>query len=304
MKAIRIYSYGDSGQLRMEEMPQPRPRAGELLVRVLRAGVNPVDWKIRAGYLARRQGAALPLTIGQDFAGEVAQGGEGASELRAGERVFGFAHGTYAEYAVAGADDIARLPAALSLETGAALPTPGLTAYQLMTEVVRPQAGQRVLIVGAAGGVGALAVQLAQHLGAQVLAADLLGEAAYLRELGAAQTINTGQPGWEKDAGLVDAAVDLVGGELQQRCYGVLKHQGVLATAVGVRDPGEAERHGVRAVGFVMHRNRADLARVAELAAEGVLRPRIAQVLPLAEAKQAQDISQQGDAHGKILLAA
>lgn len=305
MKAIRIHSYGDSGQLRVEEMPQPIPRAGEVLVRIQRAGVNPVDWKIRAGTLAGRQRASsLPITLGQDFAGEVTATSGEAAEYRPGDRVFGFAHGTYAEYATASVGDLARLPAAVSLEIGAALPTPGLTAYQLLAEAVKPRPGLTLLILGAAGAVGTLALQMARQQGAQVVAADLPTETGYLTQLGAMRVVDTSRQGWEKEVGAIEAVVDLVGGELQGRCYDLLSRGGVLATTVGVRDADAAERRGVRAIGFVMRRNAADLARVAELTAQGVLRPRIATVLPLTAAKQAQDMSQQGEARGKILLAA
>lgn len=306
MKAIRIHEFGGSGQLRVEEVAQPAPGAGEVLVRVARAGVNPVDWKIREGALGRRGAESLPATLGQDFAGEIAAAGD-EGRFRPGQRVFGFARsGAYAEFALAAEEEIAPVPDVLSLEIAAALPTPGLTAYQIVQEAVAPRREQTVLVAGAAGAVGALALQLLRHRGAYVTAADRPGERGYLMELGARQAIDAESADFERETGTVDAAIDLVGGEVQRRCLRVVRRGGVLASTVGIgeRERGEAERLGVRAIAFYMRRSAGDLASVGELAAQGVLRPRIARVLPLDQARAAQELSQQGEAHGKLLLAA
>lgn len=303
MKAVRIHAFGESDQLKLEDLPRPAPQPDEVLVAIRSVGVNPVDWKMRQGHLAR--GATpFPMTMGRDFAGEVIEAGGKTSDFSPGERVFGFAQGAYAEFALVAPDDLAHLPANVSFDTAAALPTPGLTAYQLVTQALALQRGQTVLIHGAGGAVGSLAVQLALHRGARVLATDVNSELGYVTELGAAQVFDAHGEPFEEAVGSVDAVLDLVGGETLRRSYAVVRRGGVVASTVGAVDEAEAARRGLRPVAFVMHRSADDLAQVAALASEGVLRPRIAQVLPLAEARRAQDMSQRGETHGKILLRA
>lgn len=304
MKAVRIHAFGDSGQLRIEELPQPTPSADEVLVEVRRAGVNPVDWKLRQGMLARAM-APFPLTLGQDLAGEVTQVGTGASrDFHSGDRVFGFANGAYAEFALCGAGDIVPLPKDVTFEIAAALPTPGLTAFQLLHGVINLQPGQTLLIHGAAGAVGTMAVQMARSLGLRVVATDLPNELGYLRKLGAAQVLDVQSAPFESVVGQVDAAIALVDGDLIRRTLPIIRRCGVIASTVGHLDHATAERLGVRAVEFVMQRSAKDLSQLAQLADQGTLRPRIAAVLPLDQARRAQDLSQRGEAHGKILLRA
>ncbi|HVA62514.1 MAG TPA: NADP-dependent oxidoreductase [Terriglobales bacterium] len=303
MKAVRIHAFGDSDQFKLEDLPRPAPRPDEVLVAIRNVGVNPVDWKMRQGQLARAA-TPFPLTMGRDFAGEVIEAGGKAIDFQPGERVFGFAQGAYAEFATVAAGNLAHMPANLTFDTAAALPTPGLTAYQLVNQALGLQRGQTVLIHGAGGAVGSLAVQLALHRGARVLATDVNSELGYVTELGAAQVFDAHGEPFEEAVGAVDAVLDLVGGETLRRSYAVVRRGGVVATTVGSVDEAEAERHGVRAVAFVMRASAEDLAQVAALASQGVLRPRIAQVLPLAEARRAQDLSQRGETHGKILLRA
>ncbi|HUX66242.1 MAG TPA: NADP-dependent oxidoreductase [Terriglobales bacterium] len=301
MQAVRIHSFGDSQQLKLEETPRPAPRPDEVLVAVRSVGVNPLDWKVRQGHLGA---APFPLTMGRDFAGEVIEAGGQALDFRPGERVFGFAQGAYAEFAIVAAGDLAHLPENVSFDTAAALPTPGVTAFQLVTRALGLQAGQTVLIHGAGGAVGSLAVQLALQRGARVLATDLNSELGYVTELGAAQVFDARGKPFEEAVGAVDAVLDLVGGDTLRRSYALVRRGGVVASTVGGVDEAEAQRRGLRAVAFVMQRRPEDLAEVAALASQGVLRPRIAQVLPLAEARRAQEMSQRGEAHGKILLRA
>jgi NADPH:quinone reductase-like Zn-dependent oxidoreductase len=134
MKAIRIHEYGDAGTLRLEEVPRLSISDDQILVRVHDAGVNPVDWKIRQGYLKQVMPASFPLTIGQDFAGEVAERGKAVKRFGAGDRVFGFAQGAYAEYAAASESNVAAMPASVDFATAAALPTAGSTALQIVRD--------------------------------------------------------------------------------------------------------------------------------------------------------------------------
>lgn len=301
MQAIRMNEYGGDSVLHVEDLPRPQPGPGEVLVAVRSIGVNPVDWKIREGRMRER--TRLPLTPGQDFAGEVAEHGAGVQTQR-GSRVFGFARGSYAQFALAAENEIAPLPDSITLEQAAALPTPGLTASQMVTRAgVRPQ--QTILIHGAAGGVGSIAVQLMRLEGAAIIATVVGTDAAYVAELGADKVINSDQQRFEEVAGPVDAVLDLVGGEVQQRSWALIKDQGCLISSIGLTGGAEqeaAEKRGVRAIAMYMRRDREGLERLAALVAAGELQVRIGAVIPFPDARRAQNLSQQGHTQGKVLL--
>lgn len=302
MKVVRIHAFGGADQLQLEEAPQPQPQAGQVLARVHAAGVNPVDWKIREGRFGNARGA-FPMPMGQDFAGVVVALGSDVASVKPGDRVFGFANGAYAEFVTAAADEIVPCPERLSDEAAAGLPTPGVTAYQVVHRAARLQPGQSVLIHGSAGAVGSIAVQLARIVGARV-AGTVAGEADvdYVRGLGAETVINTRSDHFDDRLAELDAVIDLVGGDLQARSYPLLKPGGVLVTTIGAVDEEQARRRQIRAVRFVMTRDGADLRALAELFERGQLRTRTAKVLPFDQARQAQELTQSGAAHGKVIL--
>src|SRR5437868_9855204 len=198
MKAIRIHQFGDASTLKLEEIPRLSIADDQVLVRIRDAGVNPIDWKIRQGYAGVnpidwkiRQGymeqvrpVQFPITIGQDFAGEVVETGKNVTQFATGDKVFGFAQGTYAEYAAAPASTLSTITEAVDFATAAALPTAGSTALQVIRDVVAAKPGMTVLIHGAAGGVGSYASQLAKNLGARVIGTAAQADIEYLRSLG------------------------------------------------------------------------------------------------------------------------
>ena len=303
MKAIRIHEYGDSGSLRLEEIPRLSISDDQILVRVHDAGVNPVDWKIRQGYLKQVMPASFPLILGQDFAGEVAERGKGIQRFAIGDRVFGFAKGAYAEYAAAPESTVAAMPDSMDFATAAALPTAGLTALQVIRDVVGARPGMTILIHGAAGGVGSFAAQIAKHLGAKVLGtASGDDDIAYLKSWGIDDIIDYKHERFEQRATGVDAAVDLVGGETLARSYAVVKRGGVLATTVQPIDESAANRAGIRAVQVLMKPNAEDLAELADLVVKGAVKPRLSQTMSLGEARKAQELSETGKTHGKLIL--
>lgn len=299
MKAVRIHEFGGSDKLRVEEIPRPTPRSGEVLVGIRSVGVNPVDWKIRAG--RTRYAQQLPITSGQDFAGVVAEAAEDVIGFRPPMRVYGFARGAYAEFALARANEIAELPEAVGFETAAALPTPGLTAMQML-HAAGVHAGQTVLIQGAGGSVGSLATQMAAHLGARVFATALGKDVAYVSELGAERVIDNETQRFEDITGEVDAVIDLVGGAVQRRSYRLLNPRGVLVSSVGIVDDAAVEQRGFRAIAFLMRRDHDDLTRLIHMVERNELRVRIAKVVRFPGAQQAQDLMESGHAHGKVLL--
>ncbi len=303
MKAIRIHEYGDASQLRLEETPRLTIQNDQMLVGVRDAGVNPIDWKIRAGYLKEWMPAVFPLTIGQDFAGEVVEVGKHVDGFRIGDRVFGFAQGTYAEYAAAPASTVAAMPASMAFEVAATLPTGGSTALQVIRDVVGAKSGMTILIHGAAGGVGSLASQIAKHLGARVVGtASGAEDIAYLKSFGVDEVIDFKRERFEQKVNQVDAVVDLVGGDTLARSYAVVKKGGVLATTVQKIDEPAAKRADIRGIQVMMKRNASDLAELAHLVDQGFLKPRLGATLSLAQAKRAQELSETGQTRGKLIL--
>jgi NADPH:quinone reductase-like Zn-dependent oxidoreductase len=302
MKAIRIHQYGDASTLKLEEIPRLSITDEQLLVRIREAGVNPIDWKIRQGYMKQVRPADFPITMGQDFAGEVVEAGKNVNQFASGDRVFGFAQGTYAEYAAAPASTVAAIPDTLDFTTAAALPTAGSTALQITRDVVAAKSGMTILIHGAAGGVGSYASQIAKNLGARVIGTAASADLEYLKSLGVDEIVDYQRERFEDKATGVDAVVDLVGGDTLARSYGVIKRGGVLATTVQPIDEAAAQRAGIRAVQVIMRRNARDLVELASLVEKGAVKPRLSETMNLNQAKQAQELSESGKTRGKVIL--
>ena len=184
MQASRFHEYGPPDVLRLEEAPRPEPGEGQVLVRVHAAGVNPIDWKLRAGYLQQFMPVELPHIPGFDLAGTIEALGPGVTDLAVGDEVFGRGAGTYAQYAVAPATTLARKPAPISFEQAATLPVGGVTAWAGLFEAAELEPGQRLLVHGGAGGVGSYVVQLAHWKGAHVIATASAANADFVRSLG------------------------------------------------------------------------------------------------------------------------
>ncbi len=302
MKAIQISKYGDASELKMREVDTPQPKDNEVLVKIFDAGVNPYDWKVRKGFMKDIMPSKFPLTMGYDFAGVVATVGKNVSGYGAGDRVYGFTQGSYAEFGICTLDRIAKMPQALTFDVAAALPTPGLTAYQLIAKYVKPAGAETVLIHGAAGAVGSLAVQIAKSFGMRVFANADQSDEDYLKQLGVEKVINYKAQRFEEFFKDLDAVVDLVGGETLNRSYQCVKKGGLVITTVGPVNEGRAKEAGVQAQFFLNQQNSKDLEEIGKLAAEGKLKPRLADVWPLAQAAEAQRLNEEGKTHGKIVL--
>ncbi|HLJ13404.1 MAG TPA: NADP-dependent oxidoreductase [Bryobacteraceae bacterium] len=301
MKAVRIETYGGSEQLKYQDAPLPGLSAGHVVVKVSFAAVNPIDWKIREGYMKQVFPASFPLILGHDFAGEIVDASRDSGPFSTGERVFGFADGSYAEFAGPAITDIAAVPNKVDLAVAAALPTAGLTALQAVRDCIQPKQGTRILIHGAAGAVGSFATQIAIAAGAQVIGTASGEDVAYLRTLGLVQVVDFTRERFEA-AGQVDAVLDLIGGETAARSYPMVRRGGVMVSTVGAADADIAARAGIRGVNVAMQRSAADLSQLAVLVERGDVKPRMGPVFRLEQAREAQDLSQQGRAKGKILL--
>ena len=302
MKAVRIHSYGSAINLKMEETPKPEITANEVLVKIHDAGVNPVDWKIRAGFMKAWMPATFPLTMGQDFSGEIVAVGQNIHNFSIGDRVFGFAKGTYAEYAAVSENEITKIPKSMDFGSAASLPTPGLTAYQIIIDKIKAHKGQKILIHGAAGSVGSLAVQMAKSLGAEVIANAAGKDEKYLKTIGASLFIDYKTQRFEEMARDVDVVVDLVGGDTLARSYQCVKKGGLIITSVGPVDEENAKKAGVQIIQFVMEQKAEDLQKIAMLFEQGKLKTRLGNLMPLEKAREAQEINETGQSHAKIIL--
>src|SRR5580658_9567415 len=303
MRAVRFHEYGPPSVLVVDEIARPEPKAGDVLIQVHAAGVNPIDWKIRAGYLKQYMPVALPHTPGLDVAGTVVSVGDDVTNYAVGDRVFGRGAGTYAEYAVAPITTIAHIPEGVSFEQAATLHVGGVTAWLGLFDSAHLEAGQRVLVQGGAGGVGAIAVQLAHWKGAYVIATTSTANVDFVRSLGADAVIDYTTTNVEDAVRDVDVVLDTVGGEVTAQSWSALKPGGILVTVVGTADARVAAKRGVRteAVGHPAETS-PYLERLAALVASGALKPEIQQVFPLDQAVEAQTASETGHGRGRILL--
>src|SRR5512135_3311532 len=302
MKAIRLHARGGPEAFAYEEAPQPHAGEGEVLVRVHAAGVIQTElswvptWTTRAG-----KPRPLPVIPGHEFSGEVAALGAGVKDAGVGDLVYGlndwYRDGASAEFCVARVADIAGKPTSIDHVQAAATPISALTAWQGLVERAGLAAGQRVLIHGAAGGVGTLAVQLARWRGARVTATASEANLDFVHSLGADEVIDYRAERFEDVARHVDVVFDTVGGETLERSWGVLKPGGRLVTVAASGEQTTDER--IRAAYFIVEPNRTQLAEIARLIDEGALRPVLGGVFPLAEARQAY---QHKPARGKVVL--
>lgn len=306
MKAVRIHSYGTSDVLTYEEAPRPVPGEGEVLIRVHAATVNPFDIALRSGYMIDYFNHTLPLILGTDVSGVVEELGPGTNSLSPGEAVYTrtgvYRDGTYAEYAIANAAEVAAKPQALDHVHAAAIPHVALTAWQALYELADLSEGQTVLIHGAAGGVGHIAVQLAKLRGAKVIGTASVN-IDLLESLGVDQAINYSETAFEDVVSEVDVVLDTMGGDTQARSWITLKRGGILVSTVEAPSEDIAAQHGVRQAMVVSSPPIAEtLTKLAELVSAGQIQPVVSKVLPLEKAEQAQQIVEDKHARGKIVL--
>jgi NADPH:quinone reductase-like Zn-dependent oxidoreductase len=307
MMAWRVHEFGPLGVMKFEELPRPAPGSGEVIVRVEAAGVGPWDAWIRAGKSALPQ--PLPLTLGSDLSGEIVGVGQGVSDLRAGDQVYGVTNprfiGAYAEFAVASAAMISMKPRSLSFIQAASVPVIAVTAWQALFDYARLEPGQTVVIHGAAGNVGAFAVQLARRAGVRIIATAASNDVPFLRDLGASTVIDFQTQRFEEEVRDADAVIDLVGGETQTRSFQVLRRGGKLISAVSPPDQDVAQSHGVEATFFLVNVTSRQLAQIAALIDRGELRTHVGAVLPLRDASEAHLMLEHPrlQPKGKIVLA-
>ncbi len=302
MSAVRAHDYGEASVLVLYKVARPQPGNGQVLIHLKASGVNPADWKYRSGMFKERMPLQFPWTPGLEGAGIVEAVGAGVTKFRRGQEVYGVMSATYAEYALAKESDIQPRPSGISLEEAATIPVGALTAWGAMIDTAKVEAGQKVLVQGAAGGVGGYVVQLARWKGAHVTGTSSAANVDFVRSLGAETAIDYNTTAFESVVHDLDVVIDTVGGaDLIQRSIKVLHPGGIYVTVAGMlpADAGKAE--GVRAV----RGGRAPaetLVTISELIASRKLRPLVGKIFPLAEAAEAQRLSETGHGRGRILL--
>jgi NADPH:quinone reductase-like Zn-dependent oxidoreductase len=306
MKAIRIHNYGGSEVLQYEDAPRPKPQAGEVLVRVHAAGVNPIDWKVREGHMKDFWPHKFPLILGWDLSGVVKELGRGVSQFKIGDEVYSLPdpthNGAYADYIVVRESELALKPNSLHHIRAAAVPLAALTAWQSLFDTAQLQPGQRVLIHAGSGGVGHFAVQLAKWKGAYVFATASTKNQDLLHKLGVDKPIDYTTHRFEDVARNIDIVLDTIGAETQERSWSILKKGGVLVSLVQPPSEQKAKDLGVRVALLSAQPSGEQLAEIAKIIDSGKLAPVIDRIFPLSETRRAHALSQSGHTHGKIVL--
>jgi NADPH:quinone reductase-like Zn-dependent oxidoreductase len=306
MKAVRIHSYGDAGVLAFEDAEMPVIAGDDILVRVVAASVNPVDWKIREGHLREMIPYKMPLTLGWDVAGVVGAVGSAVSNFKVGDAVFSRPdikrNGTYAEYVAVRASEAAHAPKTISYPEAACLPLAGITAWELVVSKGNTKPGQKVLVHAASGGVGSLAVQLAKWRGAHVVATTSAANMELVRSLGADEVIDYRAGNFAEKVRDIDLVVDTLGGAVQEASWFVLKPGGLMISSVGEPSADKAKAAKARGQSIFIGPDAAVLVQLAELVDTGKLRPVIGGQFALKDTAKAHALSETGRTVGKIVL--
>ncbi|MFZ5610394.1 MAG: NADP-dependent oxidoreductase [Pseudomonadota bacterium] len=315
MRAVYYRRFGGPEVIEVGTLPRCQAGPGEVLVRIRAAGINPIDWKIRDGMMRDYFPCAFPVIPGWDAAGTVAALGEGVTGFAEGDRVHGYIRkagpvkdGTYADYIAAPAAMLAPIPEGLDFHQAAALPIAALTAWQALLGFSGVAPGQSVLVHAGAGGVGSIAVQVARHFGAKVVASASNANKGYVHELGASQVVDyRREDAWEMFARAApkgyDLVLDSVGGKTLERSYALVRAGGAIACLNDAPDQAICQARGIRGQRIMVTPNGAQLRGIGRAIADGGLKPPPVTVMALKEAARAMEISKAGHVRGKLVLA-
>lgn len=305
MKAIRIHEYGNESVLHYEDTPMPRIQEDEVLIKVHAAGINPVDWKIREGYLQEAVPYKLPLILGWDVSGVIETVGDNVTNFQKGDAVYSrpdiFRDGAYAEYIAVKSHEVALKPSSIDHIHAASIPLAALTAWQALIETAHLSEGQRVLIHAAAGGVGIFAVQLAKAQRASVIGTASTRNHDFLRELGVDELVDYTRIAFEDVVKDVDVVLDTIGGDTLQRSVRVLKDGGHVVS-IADRTAVDTVKKNIKSDFVFVQPHAPQLTKIANLVDEGKVKTHVEKVFPLHHAKDAQLLSQTQRTRGKIVL--
>ena len=302
-QAVRIHQYGGPEVLKLETVQHSEPQADEVLVRVLAAGINPVDWKITEGYMKDFMPVQFPYIPGRDIAGIVEEVGPGVTEFQKGQAVFGqSAQGGYAEHTVASIAKLALKPETLSFEEAATIPVGATTAWQGLFEHADLQAGQTILVQGAAGGVGLFAVQFAHWKGAHVIATTSTANVDFVRSLGAETVVDYKTTSIEQVVHDVDFVFDTVGEATLASSVKAVKQGGTLVTIAGQPSEQKVRERNIQVVSFMAQVSTTLLQTFARLIDEGKVKVAIEKTFPLSNVDQAVMHCKSGHGRGRVVL--
>jgi NADPH:quinone reductase-like Zn-dependent oxidoreductase len=304
-KLIRFRRFGGKDVIETEDIEISQPDAGEVLVSVRAASVNPVDFKIRSGKYPAVKDDRLPYTPGRDVSGVIEKCGAQATRFKVGDEVFGMVGihgGGYAEKVAVSQDAIAAKPAGLDHVHATAIPLAGQTAWQGLFRHGGLKAGQSVLIHGGSGGVGHFAIQFAKAKGARVLTTVSTDNVKFARDLGADVVIDYKTQRFEDQASDIDMVFDLIDGETRERSWGLLKKGGILVSTLTEPSQEIASRHGVRALRYTVEADGKELAEIARLVTSGKVKPFVQKTYPLNAAADALAAVEEGHSIGKVVL--
>jgi NADPH:quinone reductase-like Zn-dependent oxidoreductase len=300
MKAVLLKGYGGPEQLIYEDIPTPSPSRGEVLVRMLATSINPIDYKLRSGGMKDVTPLQFPVILGRDVAGEVAVTGENVTRFRVGDRVMGLVNHSYAEFVVAKADDLTKIPEGLDVQKAGVIPLVTLTGAQLIEKGVQPTRGQTILVTGGAGNVGRTAVFVAKQHGAKVIAGIKAKQKSEAQSLGADMLIALDKDDELSAVPDLDAIADTIDGETIAKLLPHLKPNGVLASVLG--KPAAAEKAGIKVNAIFAQPDAERLHQLAADVRDGRLKIPIAKTFKLSEIRQAHEFAEKGDIVGKILI--
>jgi NADPH:quinone reductase-like Zn-dependent oxidoreductase len=306
MKAVRIHQYGDRNVLKFEDAPIPGINSDDVLVRTVAASVNPVDWKIREGYLKEMIHYSMPLTLGWDVSGIITELGDNVTDFKVGDCIYSrpdiSRDGTYAEYVAIRASEIALKPASITHSEAASLPLAGITAWEVLITVAQISEGQKVLIHAGSGGVGSLAIQLAKSRGAYVIATTSAKNSELVASLGADEVIDYTTQDFTEVVKDIDVVFDTLGGDIQTASWSVLKPGGILVSIVSPPSEEKAKELGVKSAFVFIQPSAYILEQLAQLVDQGKIRPIIGAEFTLEDIDKAHELSESGRAVGKIVL--
>jgi len=306
MKAVVIHEYGGPEVLKYEDVPRPEPKDDQLLIRVIAAGVNPVDGMIRSGLFGKDGSRAFPIILGGDVAGVVEKIGSKVTKFKAGDPVFAYVSldnsGGYAQYALVTEREAAPKPKSLTYVEAAAAPVVAMTAWQALVDTGKLSAGQTVLIHGGSGGVGSFAIQIAKGRGAKVIATASTANQDFVKQLGADVAIDYTKQKFEDVAKDVDVVLDSIGSDTLARSYAVVKKGGIIVSLVARPKESELEKHGIRGTALNAEPNSGELAEIGRLIDDKKIKVIVSQTFPLSEAMKAQEQVATGHTRGKVVL--
>jgi NADPH:quinone reductase-like Zn-dependent oxidoreductase len=312
MKSIQIKKYGGSDVVEVNKTASvPSISSGKILVNVKASGVNPSDWKIREGYFQQMVPLQFPSTLGGDFSGIVKQIGENddiSSDFKQGDDVYGCASvlkdgsGAFAELALVNKDSIAYKPKSLNYVVAAGLPLVGICAWQALVENIGLSKDQKILIHGGAGGIGSIAIQLANHLGAYVTTTVSTNDKQFVQELGADHIIDYKKENFEDVIHDYDAVLDTVGGETYIRSFKVLKKGGIIVSTLEQPNSELMNQYGIRAIFQFAQVNRERLTKLAQWVDQNNVKVNVDKTFSLDEAAKALDYQKDVHPRGKVVL--